>query len=53
MSPAIMPGPDAFQLTIRTAPNPIVRVDSDFSGFPVERLKENQLTSMGLKEKDL
>jgi nitrilase len=45
--------PDAFQLTIRTAPNPIVRVDSDFSGFPVERLKENQLTSMGLKEKDL
>jgi len=32
--------PDAFQLTVRTTPNPIIRVDSDSSSSPVDELKE-------------
>lgn len=32
--------PDAFQLTVRTTPNPIIRVDSDSLSSPVDELKE-------------
>jgi len=32
--------PDAFQLTVRTTPNPIIRVDTDSSSSPVDELKE-------------
>ncbi|MCG6908671.1 MAG: carbon-nitrogen hydrolase family protein [Deltaproteobacteria bacterium] len=42
--------PDAFQLTIRTAPNPIVRVDSEFSGLPVDRVEENKPINVGSGE---
>lgn len=37
--------PDAFQLTVRTAPNPIIRVDSDPSSFPVDEIKEEIIFS--------
>lgn len=38
--------PDAFQLTIRTAPNPIIRIDSEFSGLPIECMEENHLINV-------
>ena len=37
--------PDAFQLTVRTAPNPIIRIENDSSSFPVDELKEEILFS--------
>lgn len=33
--------PDAYQLTIRTTPSPIIRVENDLSGSPVDDLKED------------
>jgi nitrilase len=33
--------PDAFQLTIRTAPNPIMNIERDPSGFSMKEDKEN------------
>jgi nitrilase len=38
--------PDAFQLILRTAPNPIIRIKDDFSGLPVERLPENEMINV-------
>lgn len=44
--------PDAFQLTIRTAPNPAIIIDKDTSGFPLKEVKENNLFSKDSTDKN-
>ena len=45
--------PDVFQLTVRTAPNPIIRVDSNFLDVSTEDLKEGVSFSMDHKDGEL